>query len=93
MGYWDDMKIQSTFKRFVEEYNGSLQCDCDHGCRQWVKQQETKTGLMLMVAETEGITPLNKIAQMTPERATKIWRRIVKWQAQKFNRELRESRK
>lgn len=92
MGYWEDAKVKPTYKAWVDEYNGSLQCDCGHGCRQWILEQKTKTALILMVAQTKGITSLDKIAQMTPERADKIWMRIIGWQSQRFNRLLREGK-
>lgn len=75
---------------YIMEYDGSLACDCDHGCRQWIYDNRHRTGLFLEILKTKGsVTNLDKLAQMDIDRVNKIHRRILSWKSEKFNRELR----
>lgn len=88
--YWQKMEIQPSFKEWKEFYDGCLMCACDHGCNQWLKEQQARASLLFDAISTPGSTKPDKIAQMSLERVNKIWYRLVWWKAEKFNRELRK---
>lgn len=89
--YWKEMETQPTFKEWKEFYDGCVMCNCGHGCQQWIKEQQGKMSLLFEVlSNPNSTTKPDKIAQMSPERANKIWYKIMRWKSQKFNRELRQ---
>ena len=49
--------------------------------------------MLMVLTNKKSTTNPDKIAQMHPKKANKIWYRIVNWQSEKFNRELREQSK
>lgn len=87
MGWSDDPS--DNMKNWLSEYEGSLMCGCDHGCNQWREKNQSKAILIMRILSNGGTTNPDKIVQMENSKVDKILYRILRWQSQKFNRELR----
>lgn len=68
--YWDDLKTSSDFETWRHAWDGSLACACDHGCNQWLKEQQGKASLIFRYKDKPKL--LDKIARMQPERAARL---------------------
>lgn len=90
MGYWENIKKDLTLKQFSEEYKGSMECACDHGCNQWLKANQSKVYLILRFIDSE--VDLNKITKMHVDRADKIFFWLSRKDSIKFNKQLREGK-
>jgi hypothetical protein len=87
---WSDEPSKS-YKEWRYEWDGSMLCDCGHGCNQWLKKNHSKVSLIMRVRDNNGKTSLDKIVQMKNDRADKIWYFLVMRDSRKFNEELRKS--
>src|SRR5690349_19992751 len=74
MSYWEDSRKLPDVDSFWVFWNGCVHCACDYGCKQWIKEMNTKASL-LMTAMRMGFKKklLAKIAQMSVEKANKLW--------------------
>lgn len=92
--YWKEKEVQKDFKSWFEEYQGCLACGCDHGCNQWIKEQQYRTAIILKIfSNPKAITKLEKVTQIPLERINKIWYKLQYWDMLRFNKELRDERK
>lgn len=90
--YWKKMEVQPSFKEWLEFWNGCVHCGCDHGCNQWIMEQNARAGLLFMImGNPKKTTDLDKVVKMPLKKVNKIWFRIISWQSEKFNRELRKN--
>ena len=87
---WSERPSKNV-KDWLGEYEGSLMCDCDHGCRQWVRNNKTKNSLLMRVLlNKESTTNPDKIVQMENKRVDKIFLRIVRGEARRRMREMKK---
>jgi hypothetical protein len=87
--YWDAKKTQPNLQAFRDEWDGSIQCGCDHGCNDWLLENAPKASLIMSIMTNPGATTSpDKVTQMDVTRAARIWHRIARWQSQKWNREF-----
>jgi len=87
MGWSDDSA--KDFKSWQGEWDGCMMCACDHGCNQWLVKNQSKASLVMRVLSSKGSTKLDKIVQMSNQKANKIWFWIHMRENKKFNEELR----
>lgn len=88
------MEVQPDFKTWLGFYNGCVHCACDHGCNQWLVEQQARASILFRtLANPKATAKIDKITQMPLERVNKIWFRIISWESERFNRELRKSEK
>lgn len=64
---------KDTAEEFLEAYDGSLICDCGHGCRGWIEKQRARSSLLIRVMLNKGDTNPDKIAKIPLDRINKIW--------------------
>ena len=88
---WSD-NPSKTVEKWLGEYEGSLMCDCDHGCRQWVRKNSTKNALLIRVLTKVGSsTNPNKIVQLDNKKADKIFLRIIRGEGKRRMREMKKN--
>lgn len=79
------------FKNWLDEWTGSLLCDCDLGCRQWIEKNSVKAYLIIR-ALNSGYRRENieKIASMSEDRSKKIFYKIWKMEVSYQRRQSRQ---
>lgn len=84
---WSD-EPSENYEKWKSGLDGSIMCDCDHGCRQWIKNNWTKISLVLKYKDKPAL--LDKIVSMENARANNIWYWLEMREVKKFNEELRK---
>ena len=75
---------KDTYQDFMEEYEGSMICGCDHGCNQWLKKQGARVALGYRMMKL-GSKNLDKMAQMPIARVDKIWYWVQRQDSRRWN--------
>jgi hypothetical protein len=48
---------------WLESWMGSMQCGCDHGCNQWLKENSSKAMIVMRVLAKRGSTDLDALVR------------------------------
>lgn len=88
-GYWKESEVKPDFKTWLDFYEGCIMCGCDHGCNQWIKEQEARNALAIRMLQL-GSKNLDKLVTIPLERANKIWFWIRHQDIRRFNEKLRK---
>ncbi len=91
-GYWEKQKTQKDFESWLSMYDGCVGCACDHGCNQWLVENQTKAALMFRIIRNKGTTNLDRVARMDTLKANLIWFFLSYRRSKKVNRFLNDSR-
>lgn len=77
-----------TFQRFVEEMEGNVICDCDHGCNQHFKSQRARLLLGIRMMKM-GSKNLDKMASLPIEIVNRLYYWVIKQDNRRANEQLR----
>jgi hypothetical protein len=71
--YWKEQETQPTYTEYTAFYGGCATCACDHGCNQWLQEQNVRAALLFKILAAKGNTDLDRVVQMDLKRIGKIW--------------------
>ena len=91
--YWKTTETQKDFKSWLEFYEGCLMCACDHGCSQWVKEQQHRAAILFrIISKPNATTKIEKITLMPLEEIDQLWYKMARRQSREWNRKMREGK-
>lgn len=62
--YWEDQKKQPNFQSWLESLEGSVMCNCGHGCRNWTADNGAKALKIIQALQSGAdIATLDAIVQ------------------------------
>ena len=92
--YWKSTEVQPDIDTWLGFWEGCVHCACDHGCNQWIEEQNARAALIMRAMRLGSKkSVLDKLVQIPLDKANRIWFWIAARESRLLNDAMRKDDK